>query len=150
MNKGPESYKNKYEALRLEYRETLPQKKQAIDHASRAARNGRSPAEQYEGIELLRVIAHKLAGSGAVFGYAEISGAAQRLEATCISLPRPTETNVDGLWRRIEKAVSGLKSAIEETCHGGQVRSEECPVLSLRDEITNTPEKTAIRPRLRI
>lgn len=64
--------------LKKTYAASFPAKRAEIDAALQLAGTG-------EGVAQLRHLAHKLAGSGASYGFAELSSLSRRLESAAIS-----------------------------------------------------------------
>src|SRR6185436_13525703 len=84
--------------LRVWYRDRLPARIAALE-AARTALEARDP----EALESLRRIAHMLHGSGATYGFPEISEAARRLE----NAPE------DGLLEPAKTLVQALRAVME-------------------------------------
>lgn len=82
MNTNSETIQDKLALLRQSYRDQLPTKIDEIKEAARPpATDGAAEIRRY--LETLGGLAHKLAGSGATFGFPDISVAARSLEQGC-------------------------------------------------------------------
>ena len=82
MNTNSETIQDKLALLRQSYRDQLPTKIDEIKEAARPpATDGAAEIRRY--LETLGGLAHKLAGSGATFGFPDISVAARALEQGC-------------------------------------------------------------------
>ncbi len=76
-----ENFNRAMKALRAEYLAAAPQRIGELWSALERVQNGES-----EGLPELRILVHRLAGSGGGYGFAEVSAAARAADTFCRSL----------------------------------------------------------------
>jgi HPt (histidine-containing phosphotransfer) domain-containing protein len=97
--------------LRARYRQEMPQKIRAVKEAAQALGEGAGREE----LEALHILAHRLVGSAAIYGFAEVSQAAAALEVFVV---RALETSdqPEGSWA---EPLAALVAAIERAADEG-------------------------------
>ena len=133
----PEALRQQISALVDEYVHQLPGRLEEIDRASQVLRQ--DPADMDAYVEL-RLLVHKLAGSGATFGFAEISRSAWDFEnylTTVIDSGLPDTGSAAG---KLQVAIEDLKDACStkntvadlETADDGAGKTEEAKPITTR------------------
>jgi len=112
MPSDKDAYEEKLSKLRVEYRESLPRRLREVEEAwTVIQRDGSS-----EAVTALYGLVHSLAGSGATFGYTQLSAKARDLEALVFGL-REGEAAASALKPRIDKLVEELGEAARNPDH---------------------------------
>jgi HPt (histidine-containing phosphotransfer) domain-containing protein len=94
--------------LRARYRQEIPGKIAAVKEAAAALGSG----HDRQGLEALHVLAHRLVGSAAIYGFAAASEAAAALEASVVeALEGPAPP---GWTQRLQTLVAALERAAAE------------------------------------
>jgi HPt (histidine-containing phosphotransfer) domain-containing protein len=105
----PDDVRAQLAELRVRYRRELPEKVQAVTRAAAAVRGtGR------EELEAVHLLAHRLVGSAAIYGFGAVSQAAAELErfvVDAIEAPAPPSRESR---QRLETLVAELESAAAE------------------------------------
>lgn len=70
-------------ALRREFAERLPERARELTAAKAGLDAAGTEAQRHDALTALEETAHKLAGSGGLFGFPEIGAVAQELEKAC-------------------------------------------------------------------
>jgi len=97
----PGSLENRLAALRIGYVAKLGEKMEEM-----------AEAQAQRSLEALARLSHKLAGSGATFGFAEVSDAARLLENTCVNVMESEEAPSPGQVREIDGQVDELRRVV--------------------------------------
>jgi HPt (histidine-containing phosphotransfer) domain-containing protein len=107
---APSDAQSELAELRAHYRRELPHKIQAVKDAAAALGN---VYEREEG-EALHLLAHRLVGSAAIYGFGAVSEAAAALEAFVVETLEATIPPSD-VWRqRLLTLVAALERAAAE------------------------------------
>ena len=118
------------DVLRQAYVDQIPDRRAEIEGLAAALDGPLSKKETLSTVETLRQRAHKLAGSGATFGFARIGDAARKLERRCDSILQGAST------------LSDEERAEYAWLVGVLIRAFEDAVVNGTD--TNDPERTGI------
>ncbi|MBI4672898.1 MAG: diguanylate cyclase [Chloroflexi bacterium] len=101
-------FESALQALRDDYRNNLPVRMDELTSAWRLVRDGAWDAEPFTAFARL---AHSLAGSGATYGFGDVSRAARALEQYCKACPAEERISSDEQCE-IEKLLGQLEQAI--------------------------------------
>ncbi len=112
-------FQEKLLQLRQEYADLLPQKLKDIDNAWNSLRH---KPNQPELLRQFRAFVHTLAGSGATFGFPELSNQAARLEALIDTLVKDL-----GALEQLAPTISGGVLALHRAAHAQEVAAPEPP-----------------------
>jgi len=108
---GEDTFDAGMAALRKEFQEVTVERMADLGRAMDALAAAPSPAVRLAALEELESIAHKLGGSGALFGFPELGDAAQAFESAC-QTAQSGAVGDDGAVRRAWTAleqVAGLE-----------------------------------------
>ena len=92
------------EELRVRYRRELPDKARAVQDAARAFAQEREPTQ----LEALYLLAHRLRGSAAIYGFPGVSEAAAAVEALAADAREGTGPPSAAWLERLETQVAAL------------------------------------------
>ncbi|NQU56191.1 MAG: diguanylate cyclase [Rhodospirillales bacterium] len=113
MNSESDTIQDKLALLRLSYRDQLPAKMTEItDVVCPDASSDAAEIRHY--LETLEGMAHKLAGSGATFGFPDISVAARFLEHGCEAALNLKDSSVQVVTAATAPLVESLQKAVED------------------------------------
>ncbi|MAF94558.1 MAG: hypothetical protein CMM60_02215 [Rhodospirillaceae bacterium] len=115
MNDNPKDINERLEKLKRAYVNNLGAMIEEVESSAGAVRIDPLSGQRFEALDALIQIAHKLAGSGGIFGFAEISDAAERAETACEAM---LETPSMDLWQSIEGHLDKLRSAVNDARAG--------------------------------
>jgi HPt (histidine-containing phosphotransfer) domain-containing protein len=101
-------------ALRQAYAAELPEKVQMIARAAAAAGLHNWEAD---GVRQLHQLVHRLAGSAAIWGFIEVSRAANELEAIVLNAMEATPVGAEGLSSVLPRLVDELCNAVPAARH---------------------------------
>jgi HPt (histidine-containing phosphotransfer) domain-containing protein len=99
-------------ALRARYREEMPQKIRAVKEAAQALGQGAGREE----LEALHILAHRLVGSAAIYGFGAVSQAAAHLEQFVVHALEAQEGTTGSSALRLDTLalVAGIERAAGE------------------------------------
>ncbi len=97
------------EAQRADYRRSLPQRLAQIESLWRQVLNGEAPAEALASLERC---AHRLAGSGGIFGFAALGDAARVLELTVNPLLDAAHALTPTAQTEVSRAVEAFQRSV--------------------------------------
>ena len=126
---------DKLARLKKSYLDQLPEKLQEIEQIAVFGGN-QDEADVDTSIESLKALSHKLVGSGATFGFPEISQAARAIENKCYSMleqrDRPGGQNLDFPAALID----GLRNAVDQALALGEGARKEIKHVGKSDVVT--------------
>lgn len=126
-------FQEKLQQLRQEYTDLLPLRLKEIDMAWIAVRDN---PDQGDTLRQMRAFVHTLAGSGATFGFAELSARASKLEGVIDDLIEDTKQ-----LSRLEQPISeGIRSLHKAANHGAP--PPETPTFTPQEEDETIQEVT--------
>jgi diguanylate cyclase (GGDEF)-like protein len=151
MNNSSDNIQDKLAQLKQSYRNQLPDKMEEIKSASIPPAKG-NLADIRRYLETLEGLSHKLAGSGATFGFPEISVSARSLENACenflnqdglskLDADKEISPFIDSLQMAVLEAVGENEGAPSESAGQESSDSNERLLLIISD---NEPEVTRI------
>ncbi len=109
MDERTNDLKAKLENLSIEFKQNLPSKIDQINKIWLSLRNGGWDLDQ---LNELRSQVHKIAGSGGIFGFSDVSDVALKIESSldeAIPLKRPmTKEGMDIMDRYLEELISTI------------------------------------------
>ena len=109
MTDGSDTYEAQLEALRQQYVAILPDK---IDEIERAWGEVANKGSCEETLRPMVMLAHGLAGSGATFGFPQVSDLSRRIE-TAVKRVRDTQASLDEeIKGEIETCLAGLREVL--------------------------------------
>jgi len=112
---------DKLAILKQSYLSHLPTRLAEVEQAANLAA-GQAPESVRTSLETVASLAHKLAGSGATFGFPDVSATARAIESKCSSLLEGGSLSGDDAVNGLGDAVGGLKEAIASAVSGGAER----------------------------
>ena len=112
MIKDEKNFQAKFALIRNRYVSGLPERLSELESALTSARVDDDKSNARNGLSEIKHIAHKLAGSGASFGFPAISDIARGLELASTP-PSDGLSSRSGMWCEIGILVDSLKAEIE-------------------------------------
>ncbi len=131
--KDSSNIQDKLALLKQSYREQLPAKMDEIMEAAKAPREGNvAGVRRY--LETLEGMAHKLAGSGATFGFPDISESARTLEHACEKSLNKTDVASQSTTLKIAPLIESLQNAVNDAIVEGELQGEGRPADTKPDK----------------
>lgn len=113
MNTNSDTLQDKLALLRKSYRDQLPAKINEINEAANPpATDGEAERRAY--LETLEGLAHKLAGSGATFGFPDISDVARSLEHGCEEIQNRQGLSLQDVIAATAPLIEALQGVVED------------------------------------
>lgn len=116
MAVGGDGIEGKLARLRRAYLARLPDRVAKIEAAAGAVGGDPSSAAGRAGVEALRFLAHKLAGSGGTFGLAAVGAAAEDVERACETLLEAPSADARA---DLDRLIGALRDAADAAAEGG-------------------------------
>ncbi|WP_111655657.1 response regulator [Isoalcanivorax indicus] len=123
-----DAYAEKMKALRLQYLKTLPEHARVLNEHWRRLRHVSWEAQS---VQAMYQAAHKLAGSGATFGFSDITDKGRALEQLLVPMIETGEVAAPARREAIHNALKALISAMEAALRGRRPAEPAAPVAAV-------------------
>jgi len=115
MAETPTSLEDKLAVIKKSYVEKLPQRMTELDDAIKAIDEA-MPEDLGDAVEHLSSLAHKMAGSGATFGFEKITDTARDLEMALVRIIEEGVLSFNGVNQEVSKKFPALRDSVYEAC----------------------------------